>query len=119
MADKLLKSTPEQDGMVLVAHQVDRLPEFVKDLSYILRQRCDKLVLVLGSISAGKPMLTVALGDKIVEQGLNAGQIVREAAKLMQGGGGGQAFMATAGGKDVDGLQAAIDKAVEIVKSKM
>ena len=119
MADKLLKNTPEQDGMVLMAHQVDRLPEFVKELSYILRQRCDKLVLVLGSISAGKPMLTVALGDKIVEQGLNAGQIVREAAKLMQGGGGGQAFMATAGGKDVDGLQAAIDKAVEIVKSKM
>ena len=119
MADKLLKSTPEQDGMVLMAHQVDRLPEFVKELSYILRQRCDKLVLVLGSISAGKPMLTVALGDKIVERGLNAGQIVREAAKLMQGGGGGQAFMATAGGKDVDGLQAAIDKAVEIVKSKM
>ncbi len=119
LADKLIQTTPEEGGMVLIARQIERLPEFVKDLAFTLRQRCDKLVLVLGSVNAGKPTLTIALGDRMVECGLNAGQIVREAAKLMQGGGGGQPFMATAGGKDINGLQAAIDKAVELVKASM
>ena len=50
---------------------------------------------------------------------MNAGAVVREAAKLMQGGGGGQAFFATAGGKNADGLQAAIDKAVELIAAQM
>ncbi len=119
MAEKLLHDTPEQQGMVLIAHRIERLPEFVKDLAFVLRARCAKLVLVLGSISAGKPMLTVALGDEIVAQGVNAGQVVREAAKVMQGGGGGQAFMATAGGKDPEALNLAIDKAVEMIKEQL
>ena len=55
------------------------------------------------------------LSDDIVkDQGLNAGQLVREAAKLMQGGGGGQPHFASAGGKDLDGLSAAIDKVIEL-----
>ncbi len=119
MADKLLTQTPEQEGMVLIAHQVERLPEFVKDLAFVLRARCEKLVLILGSQNGEKPMLTVALGDQMVKQGLNAGQIVREAAKVMQGGGGGQPFLATAGGKDANALQAAIDKAVELVREQL
>ncbi|MDE5622303.1 MAG: hypothetical protein K2I59_04875, partial [Alistipes sp.] len=67
----------------------------------------------------GKPSLTVMLGEEIVARGVNAGAVIREAAKLMQGGGGGQAFFATAGGKNLDGLQAAIDKAVELIKSQL
>ncbi len=119
MAEKLLSQCPEQEGVVLIAHQISRLPEFVKDLAFVLRARCEKLVLVLGSQSGEKPMLTIALGDEMVKEGLNAGQIVREAAKLMQGGGGGQPFFATAGGKDANGLQAAIDKAIELVRAQL
>ena len=59
------------------------------------------------------------LGDEITAQGVNAGAVVREAAKLMQGGGGGQAFFATAGGKKPEGMQKAIDTAVEIIMSKL
>ena len=91
----------------------------VKDLAYCLRARAPKLVLVQGSVNDGKPMLTVMLGEEITAQGVNAGAVVREAAKLMQGGGGGQAFFATAGGKNPDGLQAAIDKAVELIMAQV
>jgi alanyl-tRNA synthetase len=60
-------------------------------------------------------MLSVMLSDDMVsEHNLNAGQLVREAAKLIQGGGGGQPHYATAGGKNLDGLSAAIDKVVEL-----
>ena len=70
---------------------------------------------VLGSQSAGKPLLTVIISKNLVqERGLNAGQLVREAAKEIKGGGGGAPHFATAGGKDVDGLSAALDKVVEL-----
>ena len=118
-ADKIASSTPERDGMSLFSMQTDRRPDFVKDLAYNLRQRLPKLVFVVGSLVDGKPTLTVMLGDGITALGVNAGAVVREAAKLMQGGGGGQAFFATAGGKNPDGLQAAIDKAVELISAQV
>jgi len=105
--------------MQLFATQTDRRPDFVKDLAYNLRQRSPRLVFVVGSVWDGKPTLTVMLGDEITACGVNAGAVVREAAKLMQGGGGGQAFFATAGGKNPDGLQAAIDKAVELIGAQV
>ena len=118
-AEKIIASTPERDGVQLIATQSDRAPEFIKDLAYNLRARSPKLVFVQGSVYGGKPSLTIMLGDEITAQGVNAGAVVREAAKLMQGGGGGQAFFATAGGKNPDGLQAAIDKAVELIFSQL
>jgi len=118
-AEKIAASTPERDGMQLFVLQTDRRPDFVKDLAYGLRQRSRKLVFVVGTIHEGKPLLTVMLGDEIAAAGVNAGAVVREAAKLMQGGGGGQAFFATAGGKNPDGLQAAIDKAVELIRAQV
>ena len=118
-ADKIAASTPERDGVMLFATQTDRRPDFVKDLAYNLRARSSKLVLVIGSVHEGKPSLTIMLGDDIAAQGVNAGAVVREAARLMQGGGGGQAFFATAGGKNPDGLQAAIDKAVELIMAQL
>ncbi len=118
-AEKIAASTPERDGMQLFVLQTDRRPDFVKDLAYGLRQRSRKLVFVVGTIHEGKPLLTVMLGDEIAAVGVNAGAVVREAAKLMQGGGGGQAFFATAGGKNPDGLHAAIDKAVELIRAQV
>jgi alanyl-tRNA synthetase len=64
-------------------------------------------------------MLTIMMSDDLVkDHGLNAGQMIREAAKLIQGGGGGQPHYAQAGGKDVDGLSAAIDKVIELANLK-
>jgi alanyl-tRNA synthetase len=89
----------------------------VKDLAFQLKGEVANLFLALGSAIGGKPSITVMIAENLVaEKGLNAGAIVREAAKEMQGGGGGQAFYATAGGKDVAGLQSAVEKAKSFVK---
>ena len=89
----------------------------VKDLAFQLKGEVDNLFLALGSAIGGKPSITVMIAENLVaEKGLNAGTIVREAAKEMQGGGGGQAFYATAGGKDLNGLAAAVAKAKTFVK---
>ncbi len=118
-AEKIAASTPVREGMQLIAMQTDRRADFIKDLAYNLRSRSPQLVFVVGTVSEGKPSLTVMLGEEITSRGVNAGAVVREAAKLMQGGGGGQAFFATAGGKNPDGLQAAIDRAVELIRAQL
>ena len=63
-------------------------------------------------------MLTVMLSDNLVAAGMNAGAMVREAAKLIQGGGGGQKHFATAGGKNPDGLGQAIEKIIEMAQAR-
>jgi len=89
----------------------------VKDLSFQLKTEVENLYLVLGTVIAGKPSISVMIAENLVaEKSLNAGMIIREAAKEMHGGGGGQAFYATAGGKDISGLAAAVDKAKSFVK---
>jgi alanyl-tRNA synthetase len=75
--------------------------------------------MVIGSESEGKVMLSVMLGDDIVAKGLNAGEIVREAAREINGGGGGTPFFATAGGKKPDGLEKAMTAAVDQIKNKL
>jgi alanyl-tRNA synthetase len=85
--------------------------EQAKTLAFKLRERrSEKLFVVIGSVFDGKPSLTVMLSDDLVQAGLNAVNIIREAAKAIQGGGGGQPFFAQAGGKNAEG----IDRAVEI-----
>ncbi len=118
LVEKILAERKGDEAFV-VARQVPYGSNMIKDLAYALRAKAGNIVLVLGAVNEGKPMLAVMLGDDIVAKGVDAGAVVREAAKLMQGGGGGQKFFATAGGKNSDGLQAAIDKAVEIVTSKL
>ena len=86
--------------------------DHVKNLSFGLKREVDNLFLVLGAVVKGKPHLSIMISDALVEsQGLNAGHIIRDIAKEIQGGGGGQPFYATAGGKNTAGLQNAIDKA--------
>ncbi len=119
LADKLVKNVPECNGVLLISMQSDKQMDFIKDLAYNLRAHSPKLVLVVGSSCGDKPSLVVMLGDDIVAAGVNAGAVVREAAKEIAGGGGGQAFFATAGGKNPDGLQKAIDKAVELIMGKL
>jgi len=89
----------------------------VKDLAFQLKGEVENLFLALGCAIGGKPSITIMIADHLVaDKGLNAGTIVREASKEMQGGGGGQSFYATAGGKDLAGLSAAVQKAKSFVK---
>ena len=106
------------NGVKLIVDQKPMMPNAAKDLVFKIRElMTESFVCVVGSVFEGKPMLNVMLSDDMVkDHGLNAGQLVREAAKLMQGGGGGQPHYASAGGKDPDGLSAAIDKVVELCK---
>lgn len=84
----------------------------IKQIAFPLRKELENVLLVVASDADGKPSITVSISDELVEsKGLNAGQIVRELGKEIQGGGGGQAFFATAGGKDVSGLDRALEKA--------
>lgn len=106
------------DGIIFFSKRMDLPVEMVKDVAFALRQKMPNLALVLGSVSEGKPTLAVMLGDETVARGLNASAIVREAAKEISGGGGGQPFFATAGGKNPDGIDRAIDKASELIRTQ-
>lgn len=117
MAD--LESKMEKIGDVhFLATTVD-LPnaDAVKTLAYALKGAVNNLFLVLGANIDGKPSLTVMISDDLAkERGYHAGNIVRDLAKDIQGGGGGQPFFATAGGKDVQGLDKAVARAKEFIK---
>ena len=104
------------NGVTVVTAKTVMMPNVAKDLVFKIRERHpENLLCVIGSVFENKPTLNVMLSDDMVkDHGLNAGQLVREAAKLMQGGGGGQPHFASAGGKNVDGLSAAMDKVIEL-----
>ena len=112
---KLLQSIQEVNGVKLIKFCAPLPPETVKNIAFQLRgEITENLFFIAGTLFEGKPMLTVMLSDNLVAGGLKAGILVKEAAKLIQGGGGGQPHFATAGGKNPDGLQAAVDKVVEL-----
>ncbi|WP_234445664.1 alanine--tRNA ligase [Carboxylicivirga marina] len=117
----LVDSAKDVAGVKVIAQRVKPiLADSLKDLAFQIKQELDDVVAVLGAEVKGKPQLAILIADNLVkEKGLNAGGIVREAAKKMQGGGGGQPFFATAGGKNLDGLDVAIDEAVAIIKSQL
>ncbi|MBP3440046.1 MAG: alanine--tRNA ligase [Tidjanibacter sp.] len=103
------------EGKRVISKIVDMPVDMIKDAVYALRTANPDVAIVLGSREGGKPMLAVAVGDNLVKAGVKAGDIVRIAAKEMQGGGGGQPFYATAGGKNPEGLERAIAVAEEMV----
>ncbi|MCQ2243208.1 MAG: alanine--tRNA ligase [Bacteroidaceae bacterium] len=113
---KLLNEAREINGVKVVTAVLPMAPNAAKDLVFKLRQACpEKLLAVVGTHHQDKPTLSVMISDDVVkDNGLNAGQMVREAGKLIQGGGGGQPHYATAGGKNKDGLSAAVDKVIAI-----
>lgn len=90
-----------------------------KDIAMALTKDIDDAIYINGTVVDGKPQLIVAVGEKVIAKGVNASNVVKEAAKLMQGGGGGQPSMATAGGKEVDKLGDAMAKCVELIKQKL
>ena len=116
--DSLIEKARTINGTTVITSVLPISAQSAKDLVFKIRQAVgSNLLCVIGSVDSGKPMLSVMLSDDMVaDHGLNAGQMVREAAKLIQGGGGGQPHYATAGGKNADGLSAAVDKVVELAK---
>ena len=116
--DSLIEKARTINGTTVITSVLPISAQSAKDLVFKIRQAVgSNLLCVIGSVDSGKPMLSVMLSDDMVaDHGLNAGQMVREAAKRIQGGGGGQPHYATAGGKNADGLSAAVDKVVELAK---
>jgi alanyl-tRNA synthetase len=112
----LLEHVQQINGVNVIKAVVPADAQQCKDIVFQIREAMPgSLVCALGTKVGGKPSITVMLSDDMVkDHNLNAGKIVREAAKLIQGGGGGQPFFATAGGKNPDGISAALDKAVEL-----
>ena len=104
----------EVNGVNFLAKELDFDANGLKDLAFELGNEIDNLFILFGSNNDGKALLTCYISKELVkERGLNAGQIVRELGKYIQGGGGGQPFFATAGGKNPDGIADALEKVRE------
>ena len=116
--ERLIQQAHEVNGVKVITTVLPMTPEAAKDLAFKLRAaQPENMLCVIGSKHDNKPLLTVMATDDLVsDRGFNAGKVIREAAKLIQGGGGGQPHFATAGGKNVDGLSAAVDKVVELAQ---
>jgi alanyl-tRNA synthetase len=114
--EKLISQARIVNGVKVIASTLIMKQDAAKDLVFKIRAaEPERMICVVGSTFDGRPTLSVMISEDLVkEHGLNAGQMVREAAKLIKGGGGGQPHFATAGGKDIDGLSAAVDKVIEL-----
>jgi alanyl-tRNA synthetase len=113
LRDKLIAQAVEVKGIKVIQLQSDLSSDAIKTLAFQIRNiLSEKLYFVAGSIYEGKPSLTILLSDDLVASGMNAVNIARDAAKEIQGGGGGQPFFASAGGKNAEGIKKAIEKAL-------
>ena len=111
----MLAKQKDVNGMKVLTAITPLGAEFVKDIAFQLRAEVENSIVVIGSVAGGKPLLTAAASDSAVAAGVNVGKNIREAAQLMQGGGGGQPHFATAGGKNLDGIRPAVEKLVELL----
>lgn len=116
---RLLERITEVDGVKVIRTVMNVPAEMIKNIAFQLRgEITESLFFVAGTTDNDKPMLTVMISDDLVKKGLKAGDLVREASKLIQGGGGGQPHFATAGGKDCSKIEEAVDRVLEIAKMK-
>ena len=115
--DKMIEQATTLGDYKLVVLKGDYNAEFAKSIAFQVRNTVKENLVFIGATEhSGKPTLTLAISDDLVAAGKNATAIAREAAKEIQGGGGGQPFFAQAGGKKADGLNAAFDKIVAAFK---
>ena len=112
---EMIAKQKEINGIKVLSAITPLGAEFVKDIAFQLRAEVENSLVVIGSVTGDKPLLTAAASDSVVAAGVNVGKNIREAAQLMQGGGGGQPHFATAGGKNPDGLHAAVQKLIELL----
>ena len=116
-AKNMVEHAETVNGVHVVKAVLPIDPASAKDIVFKVREALpEKLVCVLGSVYENRPLLSIMLSDDMVKDyNLNAGKIIREAAKLIQGGGGGQPHYAQAGGKNADGIHSAVDKVIELI----
>ena len=112
--DDLLSSAVEVNGIRFIAQEVEMEAEDMKNVSFQLRKE-ENLAMVLAAKVSDKALLTVMITDDLVAKGMNAGGMIREIAKEIEGGGGGQPFFATAGGANPSGIAAALEKAKGLI----
>ena len=112
---EMLSKQKEINGIKVLSAITPLSAEYVKDIAFQLRAEVENSLVVIGSVADGKPLLTAAASDSVVAAGVNVGKNIREAAKLIQGGGGGQPHFATAGGKNLEGIHAAVEKLIELL----
>lgn len=114
MKGDLINETVELNGINFIGKKVDLDPKSIKDLAFQLKSEINNLFIILGAEFGGKSTITIALSDNLVtDKDLHAGNIIRVLSKEINGGGGGQANYATAGGNKPEGIESAIEKAKE------
>jgi alanyl-tRNA synthetase len=116
--EELLANVQVIDGVNVIAQKIELDDSAaIKDLAFQIKAQVNNLFLILGAEVNGKPSLTIIVSEELSKaKDLHAGNIVREAAKEMRGGGGGQPFFATAGGSYIEGIESAIEKAKSFLK---
>jgi len=115
LKDSLAKGVEEINGIKIIKLVAPMPSQIAKDLAFQLSADIpDNFIFAAGTEESNRPTLTLSITKDLVAKGLNAGKIIKEAAKLIQGGGGGQPHFATAGGKDAEKLHQAVDKIIEL-----
>ena len=114
----LEKAATSPSGATIVTFKGPALPDMAKSVAFKVREFSPKATVFIGATfdAAHKPLLTLMVTEDLTQQGLNASQLVREAAKNIKGGGGGQPGFAQAGGKDAEGLEAAFQTMFDAIK---
>ncbi len=116
LRDELISQIQEINGKKLIRFEGKLTADQTKSVAFQIRNiENSNLVFIGGCVHDGKPSLTVLLTDDLVKNGLNAVQMIREAAKEIQGGGGGQAFFASAGGRNAEGVKNAVEKLIQMI----
>ena len=116
---KLLNNKRMVGEVTIIESIVNVDSAMMNDIAFQLKGECKSLICVVGGVAKEKPYLMVMLSNDMVEAGLHAGQLVKNAAKLVKGGGGGQPFFAMAGGSDVSGLESAVEQIKIEIASKV
>ena len=114
LADRLLAAAKDVNGIRVATFDLSMDPGFARNMALLLQKKADNLVLAGAWEFGGKPNLLAMYSSDLVAKGKNAGKDIREAAKLIQGGGGGQPGLATAGGRDTTALKDALAKLIEL-----
>ena len=117
LKDGLIGKSQDVNGINLISERVDLTADNAKNLIFSLAKSLENALIVLATVNNNKPMLMVSVSKNLIEEkNLHAGNIIRELAKEIQGGGGGQPHFATAGGKNPDGIEKALNKALTFIK---
>jgi len=115
--DNTIQKMTNIDGVNFIAEELDFDANSIRKLSQVISQTLDDVYLVFATIINDKPLISVTVSKNLVEsRGMNAGTIIRELAKEIKGGGGGQPHFATAGGKDVNGIKRVLERAKDFIK---